>query len=117
MIYEILQNTKGTPLDEKNLDARMFGKLDAWYYVENYTVVADIEAEDLDQVFEISNIGDESKITRYAKMHSVSVGDVIRDNKYSYLVKDEGFERLKLSTEYFKARHEIDSGTYRKKSN
>ncbi len=44
-----------------------------------YKKVATIEAADLEQVFEIGNIGPEKKITRHAPMHSVSVGDVIVD--------------------------------------
>jgi len=112
MIYEVLQNTKGNPNDKANLDARILGKLGNTHYVENYEVVADIEADNLEEVFKISNTGDESKITRYAKMHSVSVGDVIRDDKYSYVVKMFGFERLPMSAEYHKARKEVDNGTY-----
>lgn len=42
-----------------------------------YTHVANITAEDYDQVFEIGNIGPEENIERIAQMHSVSIGDVI----------------------------------------
>lgn len=95
MNYEVLQNTKGNPSDKANLDATVLGKLDTTYYVENYTVVADIEAGNLEEVFAIgNNMGDESKITRYEKMHSVSVGDVIRDGENAFVVKMFGFEKL-----------------------
>ena len=97
MIYKVLQNTKGNPNDKANLDARVFGKLDVDYYLENYTVVADIEADNLEEVFAIGNdMGDEAKITRYAKMHSVSVGDVIRANENIFVVKNFGFERISI---------------------
>ena len=42
-----------------------------------YTHVANITAEDYDQVFEIGNIGPEQNIERIAQMYSVSVGDMI----------------------------------------
>ena len=42
-----------------------------------YTHVANIEAEDYNEVFEIGNIGPEQNIERLARMHSISVGDVI----------------------------------------
>ena len=95
MIYKVLQNTKGNPNDKANLDATVFGKLDVDYYLENYEIVADIEADNLEEVFAIgNNMGDESKITRYAKMHSVSVGDVIRANENIFVVKNFGFEKI-----------------------
>ena len=53
MIYEILQNTKGNPNDKANLDATVLGKLDAMHYVENYEVVADIEADNLEEVLRL----------------------------------------------------------------
>ena len=49
MIYEVLQNTKGNPNDKANLDATILGKLGNTHYVENYEVVADIEADNLDE--------------------------------------------------------------------
>lgn len=42
-----------------------------------YTHVANITADNPDQVFEIGNIGPESNIERLARMHSISVGDII----------------------------------------
>ena len=65
------------------------------YYLENYEIVADIEADNLEEVFAIgNNMGDEAKITRYAKMHSVSVGDVIRDDENVFVVAMFGFEKI-----------------------
>jgi len=52
-----------------------------------------IEAENLDQVFDIGNIGPDEKITRLGPFHSVSVGDIVvdPDNK-AWLVASVGFE-------------------------
>jgi len=44
-----------------------------------YSHVANIEANDLDEVFEIGNIGPAGAIERLSRMSSVSVGDVIID--------------------------------------
>lgn len=42
-----------------------------------YTHVSNIEATDLNNCFEVGNIGPESKIERFERMHSLSVGDVL----------------------------------------
>ena len=62
----------------------------------SYELVATIEADDLEQVFEIGNIGPEDKINRIAdRMASISVGDVIIDeNDERYIVAPEGFDLL-----------------------
>ena len=44
-----------------------------------YKPVARIEAEDLEKVFEIGNIGPEENIERLDRMHSLSVGDLVFD--------------------------------------
>ena len=46
-------------------------------YAEYYAPVCVIEAEDLEEVFQIGNIGPEQRIQRLAQMHSISVGDII----------------------------------------
>ena len=46
-----------------------------------YQPVAVIEATSFDHVFSIGNIGPERNIQRLAPMHSLSVGDVIVDEK------------------------------------
>ena len=49
----------------------------AW---DQYKSVAMIDADDLEHVFEIGNMGPEHRITRHGPpMHSVSVGDVVVD--------------------------------------
>ena len=44
-----------------------------------YKKVAEIEAPNLEYVWQIGNIGPEDKITRFDRMHSISVGDIIVD--------------------------------------
>ena len=44
-----------------------------------YTKVAEVVADDLEHVFEVGNIGPEDRITRFDKMTSISVGDIIAD--------------------------------------
>ena len=64
-------------------------------HMEKYEHVADLEATTLDEAFEVGNIGPEEKITRIAPMHSVSVGDVIRDDRgRCFVVSSIGFTRL-----------------------
>jgi hypothetical protein len=60
-----------------------------------YKPVADIEALGFNDVFDIGNIGPEEKITRKARMHSVSVGDVIvREDGETKFVAPYSFESV-----------------------
>ena len=67
--------------------------LDAW---DHYEIAAYIKAADLDEVFQIGNIGPEDNIERMGPMHSISVGDVIVDTFYNvaWYVDSFGFGRL-----------------------
>ena len=59
--------------------------------------VSTIEANDLNAVFDIGNIGPEELITRHAPMHSVSLGDVIEtpDGEF-FAVASMGFTKLEV---------------------
>lgn len=61
-----------------------------------YEKVAEIEATDLENVFHISNSAEaEEQITRIAKMHSISVGDIIVDGAgVQYGVAGFGFDEV-----------------------
>ena len=60
-----------------------------------YTHVSNIEAEGLEAVFEVGNIGPESAITRLDKMYSVSVADVVETPEgVRHVVASVGFEQL-----------------------
>jgi len=64
----------------------------------SYIHVCDLATDDLDEAFEIGNIGPEEKYTRYERMHSVSVGDVLmKDGDPNlYVVAPTGFVNLGL---------------------
>ena len=60
-----------------------------------YTHVSNIEAEGLEGVFEVGNIGPESSIERLGRMHSVSVADVVEcADGTRHVVASVGFEQL-----------------------
>ena len=60
-----------------------------------YVKVAEIDANDFEEVFEIGNMGPEEKITRIDKMHSVSVGDIVkREDGVTKFVAPFGFESV-----------------------
>lgn len=62
----------------------------------HYEAVAWIYADNLDEVFEIGNVGPAGRITKYKKnMRSISVGDVIGLDDELYIVKPFGFELLR----------------------
>ena len=95
MKFQVLQIRKDRRTEKEAMDARILGKVDPVFFLSAYDIVCEIEAADLDEVFEIGNIGPEEKITRIASMHSVSVGDVIRtDRGRCFVVSNFGFTRL-----------------------
>lgn len=63
---------------------------------EYYTPVCNIDAATLNGVFHVGNMGPEESIERLAPMHSVSVGDIIRDNEMGtyHMVDGMGFTQL-----------------------
>ncbi len=92
--FTVFQNKNDRNCQEA-FEASIEGNVDSIFFLTNYQEVCIIEAEDLNEVFEIGNIGPEEKITRLQRMHSVSVGDVIQDDQYRlFVVKGIGFERL-----------------------
>jgi len=63
--------------------------------IQHYKHVANLDVETLDEAFEVGNIGPEEKYTRFARMHSVSVGDIlITDSGSTYVVADFGFDLI-----------------------
>ncbi len=44
-----------------------------------YTHVANINADTLEGVFHVGNMGPEENIERMSRMHSISVGDIVED--------------------------------------
>lgn len=71
----------------------MFGNPSAGLSNDFYEHVADIEANNLDDVFEVGNIGPEERITRFKPMHSVSVGDIVENELGErFVVAKFGFE-------------------------
>lgn len=84
MLYSLFQikvNPDALDLNEPSIKAQLEATIkgDPTLGLQGnlYVKVAEIEATDLDNVFEIGNIGPEDHITRIGKMHSVSVGDII----------------------------------------
>ena len=99
MKYIVSQIKKDAKSDPRAFDARMDGNVDPVFFLSSYQEVCTIEADDLDEVFQIGNIGPEEKIERLNRMHSISVGDVIMTETYEcYVVKGVGFERLPMSS-------------------
>lgn len=60
-----------------------------------YSYVGDIDTDDLEDAFFISNTCVESKINRIGNMTSLSVGNILADeNDECFVVKSFGFEKL-----------------------
>ena len=65
-----------------------------------YTHVSDIRAETPEHCFEIGNIGPESAITRFSRMSSLSVGDIIVDVEgNAMVVANYGFKEIGFKPE------------------
>ena len=65
---------------------------EAWYEGD-YDAVGKVYAKDLNEVFELGNgMGDQSKVERFGQMKSLSVGDLVEDEKQTlHLVDSCGF--------------------------
>ena len=60
-----------------------------------YRPVAVIKAKDLNEVFQIGNVGPADQIEVFDKMKSISIGDIICDEDGNYMVVgQEGFHNL-----------------------
>tara|TARA_B100001287_G_C22674888_1_gene527132 strand:- start:1477 stop:1776 length:300 start_codon:yes stop_codon:yes gene_type:complete len=97
MKYTVCQITKDAKNEKAAMDARILGEVDPVFFLSSYEEVCEIEADNLNEVFQIGNIGPDEKIRRFdfAPMHSISVGDVIRDDRgRCFVVAPLGFERL-----------------------
>jgi hypothetical protein len=66
--------------------------------LKHYDKVAEVECEDLEDVFVIGNgMGDKDAIKCLAPMHSLSVGDIVRVNTGRYMMVDPiGFKEVSL---------------------
>lgn len=86
-------------VERKHFEATFKGDVDPVLFISSYKEVCAIEAKDLDEVFEIGNIGPEEKIERFDRMHSISVGDVIKTETHEcYVVTPVGFKRIPISS-------------------
>ena len=97
MKYIVSQIKKDVKSDPRAFEAMIEGNVDKVFFLSSYEEVCEIEADSLDEVFEIGNIGPDEKIRRFdfAPMHSISVGDVIMNEMNElFVVKGLGFERL-----------------------
>lgn len=98
-VYQINLSDKdyeNRDLREMYLDATMSPTAKAIVKASGlYVKVAEIDANDFEEVFEIGNMGPEEKITRIDKMHSVSVGDIVkREDGVTKFVAPFGFESV-----------------------
>ena len=73
------------------------GKFDPIANISKYEHVADLDAQDLNEAFEVGNIGPESKYTRHKPMHSISVGDILVDDSKVSIVASCGFDTLEVN--------------------
>lgn len=79
---------------DKLFNITFFGKVDG-NDLFMYRPVAAISANDLDEVFQIGNIGPADQIEVFDKMKSISIGDIICDQDGNYMVVgQEGFHIL-----------------------
>ncbi len=63
--------------------------------IKHYEHVANLDCEDLNEAFQIGNIGPEEAYTRFKPMHSVSVGDIlVTEDDAVHIVANCGFDTL-----------------------
>ena len=65
---------------DMNLLKNDTGRIAAYAFNRGYyTHVSNIEADSLEGVFHVGNVGPEENIERISPMHSLSVGDIVED--------------------------------------
>jgi len=73
------------------------------WMLNHYTRVAHIEANNLDEVFRVGNIGPAEQVHLLAdRFHSVSVGDVIQDHETGsfWIVDMDGFSEIHIPEDF-----------------
>ena len=87
------------PAYEAYMETMFFGAQN-WKesYRAHYSKVCEIDCNDLNDAFRISNTYQNDKITMIAdRMRSLSVGDICVENGAAYLVDRCGFEQIDVS--------------------
>jgi hypothetical protein len=75
--------------------------------LQYFTEVAEVDTNDLEEAFELTNLwNDESKVTRFSRMSSTSVGDIFRLGDRFFMVDTFGFETLNLFNDEVEALEE-----------
>lgn len=60
-----------------------------------FTEVAKVDTDDLEEAFELTNLwNDESKVTRFTRMSSSSVGDIFQKGDRYFMVDTFGFQEI-----------------------
>lgn len=97
-VYQIKVNDTNKASEDAKVVAMLYADAEPGLRGNFYEKVAEIEADDMEQVFDIGNAGPEHKITRLGRMHSVSVGDIIQDaDGVRHVVAGVGFRKLEGS--------------------
>ena len=65
--------------------------------LDKYEHVADIAGDNLNEAYEIGNIGPEVFIKRYKDMHSISVGDILEVDGVKHIVARFGFDKVEAA--------------------
>lgn len=69
-------------------------------HINKYEHVADLAVDNLNDAFQVGNIGPESLYTRYKPMHSLSVGDILVDeNNKPFVIAPFGFDEIEYDEE------------------
>ena len=107
------------PSIEAHLNATMGADKFSITWLPYYTMVAEIDASNMEDAFYIHNnpAGDEileQQITRYGRQHSMSVGDLLIDEKGNiYIVDTFGFEYVGQDHEHLDVRGRKHNGNIR----
>jgi len=94
---EDLINDEGWDANEetKAYASKWSGKIDANKWFHKYAHVANVESNDLEEVFHLLNAWDEpERVNRLADVYSLSVGDILTKDGTNYLVAKRGFTQL-----------------------
>ena len=96
-VYQIVDQTPLHPAVTFTYGMQVSSAFKPEDHMEKYEHVATLDVQTLNEAYEVGNIGPEEKISRFASMHSLSIGDILEWNDERYIISRLGFDKLEAA--------------------
>ena len=96
-VYQIVDQTPLHPAVTFTYGMKVSSAFKPEDHMEKYEHVATLNVQTLNEAYQVGNIGPEEKISRFASMHSLSIGDILEWNDERYIISRLGFDKLEAA--------------------